>query len=97
MTKKKNVFAYQSVGFRPQKKKKQMVSPPNSDTRGGPPPLRSHWWFLCWPVTRCVVTIGRLALFHTVVTSFTRLSFKSEKHGVLVEILGSESSKFFLK
>ena len=39
MTKKKKVFAYQSVGFRSQKKKKQMVSPQNGDTRSGPPPL----------------------------------------------------------
>ena len=38
MTKKK-VFAYQSVGFRSQKKKKQMVSPQNGDTRGEPPAL----------------------------------------------------------
>ena len=32
------VFAYQSVGFRSQKKKTQMVSPQNGDTRGRPPP-----------------------------------------------------------
>ena len=38
---KKKVFAYQSVGFRSQKKKKQMVSPQNGDTRGGPPPFRN--------------------------------------------------------
>ena len=38
---KKKVFAYQSVGFRSQKKKtnKQMVSPQNGDTQGGPPPF----------------------------------------------------------
>ena len=39
---KKKVFAYQSVGFRSQKKKtnkKQMVSPRNGDTQGRPPPL----------------------------------------------------------
>ena len=35
---KKKVFAYESVGFRYQKKKKQMVSPQNGDTRGGQPP-----------------------------------------------------------
>ena len=37
--KKKKIFAYQSVGFRSQKKKKQMVSPQNGNTRSGPPPL----------------------------------------------------------
>ena len=34
---KKKVFAYQSVGFRSQKKKQPTVSPQNGDTRGGPP------------------------------------------------------------